>query len=747
MAWNTYKIKSTGLTVSQNPPMTSISEVNGEVAVAYTMEDELYFSIYNSSTHLWTETYVRDGLAPKCEIKLVETNGKPGIFYYHPTLNQFRFIISADTSGLSWDYDVEVRNSTVSVSDEFSIGLTYEESRMIVSFIGDASSTTGQYSNACLSMDDNGLSWSSPLKITTETSGGSGTKILKYATDSYIMVGDNGSDIIADSSSVVNVESSLSSPKAVLLSDISSYIDVYYTSGTSLKYKRSSNGGGTSWPASSTTLFSFSSSSGTKKVAGIEEGSSVSFIYRGSSRISYYNGFNSTIVSTSSSVGNFGMVQIGTNILGSYYLYNSSASEYEVWVVSEQNLEAPNSSSSSSEEESQYAYAYFDGGSNVLNAFGNMISDTFVLPEAVNTCVMCGFSGDNLHTLKLEDVDRSVILCSISHYSIESSFLSVPAGSMMRFIIDGGSPGDVVNSYEVKFRFSSVGSSSTQSESFSSKTSGSSISSDSSDSSSSDSSSSDSSSSDSSSSDSSSSDSSSSDSSSSDSSSSDSSSSDSSDISSSDSSSSDSSSSDSSDSSSSDSSDSSDSSKSSSSSVDPCVATFSDAFSYTENPLSTDYNLVKNSSTTVRADGSTAVISTSWGHAICKTPLCSDDMEVDLNYGSASWNSKSIEVRIRNNNATNVSGGCYFIRWDYDDELRLYRYSGGQTVIASNTVAGFNPTSVHIEAVGSAISATLNGNTVSATDSVITTGKYWAIGGDSAGGTDLTMDNVVANII
>lgn len=490
MSWYTYKIKSTGFGFSVNPPMTSVEEIDQSPAVAFSINGKLYFSIYNFSSETWTEKHILDGVAEKCEIKLVESNGNPGIFYYNQDSQSFNFVRSDDSRGNSWTYDVVVGNSSINSSSDFSIGLTYDSSNMLVSFIGDDGFLSGyNYCVYSLSHDINGFSWGLVKKV-DGTQNSSSNKVIR-TNNVNCLVGENGRDILFLSDFLTGtIVSSLSDPKIVLMDDSSGFVDIYYSGSSSLFRKRSSDGSGSSWPSSSATLISsFDKSVGSKFISGIiEEDNSASFVYRnGSLGINYYKGYNINIVSTSDYVGNFDLSQTsGSNILVSYYQFNSGLSEYEVKIASQKDLSIPesNTSSSSSIEDNKYVQGYFNSGINLLNVSGNMAGQPFELSEQVNICSISAYSGDSLHTIKLEDIDRSAILCEIPHYSEEVVFDTIPAGTRLRIIVDDGSPGDIINSFEIKFRFQTYGESSSLSESFTNYSSQSSLSSQSSESSS-----------------------------------------------------------------------------------------------------------------------------------------------------------------------------------------------------------------------------------------------------------------------
>ena len=118
----------------------------------------------------------------------------------------------------------------------------------------------------------------------------------------------------------------------------------------------------------------------------------------------------------------------------------------------------------------EYKYAYFENGQgiNLLNVNGNFRGSPFTLPEEVNVCSLWAYSGDDMHNLKLEDIDNHRILCQFPKWANEVTFNVVQAGTNLRIVVNDGSPGDIMNSYEARFSFDSEGESSSIDESFSS---------------------------------------------------------------------------------------------------------------------------------------------------------------------------------------------------------------------------------------------------------------------------------------
>lgn len=497
MAWNTYKIATTGITLGQGAPATSIAIIDGQPAIAYLdyvyteggpVHNDLRYARYNPNISSWVDSKIISGRVAKlCEIKLAErTNGTPIVFYYRP--DPYEDFVVVRSSSAVWSYESQSIIDRSNATDTDTYGIGYKKNNdTFIAYIGGAYSGGGVVIPSDMTRFAKSNNDSNSFYYTSFGSNLSSIKnrvtmlsvepidtVFWAFTDS---VRGNLFAIGGSAEIQSNVASGLTNCHIIhadggaLIGD--NYPFIYYTNGNIAYFKKSLNYQGTSW-GSGSSVFYFSSAGTTTPVAACEVGSDLAMVYRdsGNAGINYYKGFQVRIVNTSDSVGNFSMATDGDNIFVSYYKYNSTSGYYEIWIATKDPLvtESYLSESSSSVAEKEYLYSYFqngDGG-NLLNIDGNFRGDSFILPVDVNICALWGYSGDDMYNLKLEDVDNHRILCHLESDAAESTFNVVPAGTHLRVVVNDGSPGNIMNSYEVRFRFSGEGESSEVTESFSS---------------------------------------------------------------------------------------------------------------------------------------------------------------------------------------------------------------------------------------------------------------------------------------
>jgi len=474
MAWYTTRIKVTSIGIgSTNPPITSMCEMNGFPAFAVSEDGDLKYFSYNYGTVSWDEiTVISGNVAKRSQIKLIDANGRPGIFFYDSSLKRMCFIKAYNASGSSWGHRVDVSVSTVDDSSIFGLDA-------FVDFINNkivASGFNGINSFVTESTDLSGLFWFPVDEVFADLYR---SKACSYGSFNFAVFSGGSSHLVKSftgtpyhNTAAVDSGTTEVFLDTVFIDELAINPTVYYIKDSALMFKVADNTTGTVWPESSFSVLTGLSpaSLSTVNVASARVDGTISFAYRKADGIYFTKGFTIKIVSGTEAFGNFGLVESDSNIYVSYYRYNSVGGFYEIWVASAYPLpsESFDSSSSSSVFEGNFIYSYFDSGNNLLNINGNMTGSEFVLPESVNACVLYNYSGDNMYNIKIEDIDNHRVLCKVSRYGYETYFDTISAGTKIRIIVNDGAPGDIINSYEVKFRFVDRGNSSSKTESFSS---------------------------------------------------------------------------------------------------------------------------------------------------------------------------------------------------------------------------------------------------------------------------------------
>jgi hypothetical protein len=418
----------------------------------------------------------------KCDIKLIETNGHPGIFFYTSGFGSVSFV-RGNSMGTLWSGEIFVVSAIVDNSSQFGIDaevdLTHNTIR--VGYIGGPTFTgiPGPCSSYSSDLEGNGWITSSSSEQMSNV-----IKVMNYSGWNKALLMHNA---VSASNGLYCFRDNADLPGSSALIDYNTikeitYLNrnpngepqIFYVTGNNLVYKQSNNNYGSSWPYDSTILansLATSASFDDRLSTGAMIDNISAFVYRKTDGIYFHKGYNIKIVDGTERFGNFGLVQVENNIYTSYYRANDITTFYEIWVSYSENAPIDNSSSNSSNSTSsgEYIYSYFDNGTNLLNRFGGMTGNIFVLPGTANTCALWGYSGNEMHNLKLEDVDHHRILCQIKKYAADTEFSTIQKNTRLRLIVNDGVTGDIMNSYEVKFKFNGDGDSSDVTESFGSE--------------------------------------------------------------------------------------------------------------------------------------------------------------------------------------------------------------------------------------------------------------------------------------